>query len=124
MYEDRCIVSTWELEQKKKTPTVATLAELTKKYSNLAVCIGSDNLLNFHHWVQPETLLNKASLIVINRNHTENILTTYINNYFRDQKEKIQLVNNKIVPISSTNIRENKGTTKGLPKSIIEMVTL
>ncbi|MEK9771422.1 MAG: nicotinate (nicotinamide) nucleotide adenylyltransferase [Nitrosomonadales bacterium] len=58
-----------DFELKKTTPsyTFNTIQHLKKKYKNLVIVIGEDNLFNIKKWYRLEDLLNITSFLVIGR---------------------------------------------------------
>ena len=94
-------VSSYEVEQNKKTPTIQTVLHLLKKYDKVYLVIGADNLVSLHKWYRFEELNRLVTIIVATR---DNILV---------DKEFLKL---KIdVDISSTHLREDINIKK-LPK--------
>lgn len=56
-----------EIKAKKISFTVDTLEILSKKYKNIELIIGMDNLLDFHLWKDPGRILELSKLIVLRR---------------------------------------------------------
>lgn len=59
--------SDFEIKSKKISYTVDTLEYLSKKYENMELIIGMDNLIDFKFWKSPERILELAKLIVLRR---------------------------------------------------------
>jgi nicotinate-nucleotide adenylyltransferase len=62
-------VSSIELQRRGVSYTVDTLKTFKKRFPNneLVLILGADNLLQFHSWKSPETILRLASLAVYKR---------------------------------------------------------
>jgi nicotinate-nucleotide adenylyltransferase len=76
-----------------------------KKQKNLYLIIGSDNLANFHKWTSWKKIVKLTKLVVFSREgydkkSKESIVVKYLN------KKNINFVNNKLINISSTNIKK------------------
>ena len=77
----------------------------TKKQKNLYLILGADNLLNFHKWTSWKKIVKLTKLVVFSRRgydkkSKESIVVKYLN------KKNINFVNNKLINISSTNIKK------------------
>ena len=77
-----------------------------KKQKNLYLIVGSDNLLKFHKWTNWKKIVKLTKLIVFSRKGydkkgKESIVVKYLN------KKNIIFVNNKLINISSSNIKKN-----------------
>ena len=78
----------------------------TKKQKNLYLILGADNLLNFHKWTSWKKIVKLARLIVFSRRgydkkSKESIVVKYTN------KKNIIFVKNKLIDVSSSNIKKN-----------------
>ena len=76
----------------------------TKKQNNLYLILGSDNLINFHKWTSWKKIVKLTKLVVFSRKGydkkgKESIVVKYLN------KKKIIFVNNKLMNVSSSNIK-------------------
>ena len=94
---DNVIINT-DLNDKEYSYQV--LEELNKKYDNIYLIIGADNIIDFDKWKCVDKIL-KHNLIVISRNNID--IDKYINKY---DKSKIVVVKDFDYNISSTYIRE------------------
>ena len=77
-----------------------------KKEKNLCLILGSDNLLNFHKWTSWKKIVKLTKLVVFSRKgydkkSKESIVVKYLN------KKNIIYINNKLINISSSNIKKN-----------------
>ncbi len=77
-----------------------------KKQKNLCLILGSDNLLNFHKWTSWKKIVKITKLVVFSRRgydkkNKESIVVKYLN------KKNIIFINNKLINISSSNIKKN-----------------
>ncbi len=116
------IVSDIELKRDSESYTVITLSELKKMYpdDDLYFLMGSDMLLSFHQWKEPEKILDYAVICAADRNDGKTeCLYEYINNYFPDRKDRFVIMNFTPIDISSTDIRKNIGNYSDvLPESV------
>jgi nicotinate-nucleotide adenylyltransferase len=94
-------ISKMEIQRKGVSFTVDTLKAFKKRFSKteLVLIIGADNLLQFHSWKSPGTILQLASLAVYNREGWKLPL----------QRGTIQysLLKGPMLRVSSTDIRKN-----------------
>tara|TARA_X000001036_G_scaffold63577_1_gene54091 strand:- start:2374 stop:2904 length:531 start_codon:yes stop_codon:yes gene_type:complete len=77
-----------------------------KKQKDLYLILGSDNLLNFHKWTSWKKIVKLTKLIVFSRRgydkkSRESIVVKYLN------KKNVIYINNKLIDISSSNIKKN-----------------
>ena len=82
-----------------------------KKKNDLYLILGSDNLLNFHKWTSWKKIVKLTKLVVFSRKGYDNkskesIVVKYLN------KKNIIFVNNKLINISSSNIRKRTQNLK------------
>ncbi len=68
--------------------------------------IGDDNLTDFQLWKKWKDLLNQVSLVVGSRNNTKADIELLIEVKFQDFKQKIFLLNNSLIKVSSTEVRK------------------
>jgi len=95
-------VSSWEVEQNKKVPTIQTVLHLLESYKKIYLVIGADNLSSLKQWDRFEELEKLVSIVVASRDGIvieENFITLDINHN-----------------ISSTSLREDIQKAK-LPKT-------
>ena len=77
-----------------------------KKQNNLYLILGSDNLLKFHKWTSWKKIVKLTKLVVFSRTGydrkgKESLVVKYLN------KKNIIFINNKLINISSSNIKKN-----------------
>ena len=77
-----------------------------KKQKNLCLILGSDNLLNFHKWTNWKKIVKLVKLVVFSRKgydkkSKESVVVKYLN------KKNIIYINNKLINISSSNIKKD-----------------
>ena len=89
-----------------KTINVINYFIKIKKQKNLCLILGSDNLINFHKWTSWKKIVKLAKLVVFSRKgydkkSKKSIVVKYLNN------KNIIHINNKLINISSTNIKKN-----------------
>ena len=82
-----------------------------KKKNDLYLILGSDNLLHFHKWTSWKKIVKLTKLVVFSRKGYDNkskesIVVKYLN------KKNIIFVNNKLINISSSNIRKRTQNLK------------
>lgn len=101
-------VSDLELRRAGPSYTVDTLAALREKYPNdeLILLMGTDMLLAFADWYQPERILQLASLAVAHRGKDRldelKVCAADLKQRFGG---KVTLVGNRCLPYSSTSVR-------------------
>ncbi|QOP40590.1 nicotinate (nicotinamide) nucleotide adenylyltransferase [Sulfurimonas marina] len=86
-------VSSFEVDQAAKVPTIQTVQHLKKYYDVIYLVIGADNLASLEKWYKYDELKNLVKFIVVTR---ENI--TIPDSYIKVEVD---------VSVSSTELREN-----------------
>ncbi|VAX16137.1 Nicotinate-nucleotide adenylyltransferase [hydrothermal vent metagenome] len=90
-------LSRYEIEKHKISYTIDTLKNLKKRYDKIELIIGYDNYLVFHKWRKVEEILELVKVIVLNRR---------VDKIEREgQDERFVFVDNPIIQITSTEIR-------------------
>ena len=89
-----------------RTINVINYFRKIKKQRDLCLIIGSDNLLNFHKWTSWKKIVKLVKLIVFSRKgydkkSKKSIVLKYLN------KKNIVYINNKLINISSSDIKKN-----------------
>ena len=121
-------VSKIELEAKKQLYTIETLNILQEKYKNSVIyfMLGTDNLKELKDWKNPEGILEKYKIIVLERDldKVEKIIKE--DELLSKYKNSLINLQNKRTSLSSTFVREklknNQDVSKFLPKEIIEYI--
>ena len=99
--------SDYEIKEGGISYTVNTLREFKKKYSEIELIIGFDNLLKFDKWENPDEIIKLAKLVVMKRRIDR--VPKEKNKYYN----KAVVVNTPLIEINATEIR---GRVKnGLP---------
>ncbi len=101
------VISAYEVDKKRKVPTIESVNHLLKEYDKIYVVIGADNLASLHKWERYNELKNKVNFIVATRDNIE------------IPKDFIQLKIDE--DISSSELRENLEITK-LPKQCADEI--
>lgn len=99
--------SDYEINKGGVSYTIDTLHELKKKYEDIELIIGYDNLLSFDTWHKPDEIVTLAKLLVLKRKIGGDI--NQFNKYFSEAK----FIDSPTIEISSTSIRER--IRKNLP---------
>lgn len=119
-FKNKNVIINEKLNNKKYTYEV--LDELNKKYSNLYLIIGADNIISFDKWKNVNKIL-KHHVIVVGRNNID--VNKYLNNF---DKSRFIIVDNINYDISSTDIRKKienydfESLTSLLDKRIIKYI--
>jgi nicotinate-nucleotide adenylyltransferase len=101
-------VSDIEIKRKGKSYTVDTLKYFKKKFDDLYFVIGADNIKDFHHWKEPDKILELAKLIVTNRGGIDQKIPEKL------RRKKIFMCRIPNIEISSTMIRNNIRSNKSI----------
>ncbi|MEN4053317.1 MULTISPECIES: nicotinate (nicotinamide) nucleotide adenylyltransferase [Sulfurimonas] len=94
-------IDSYEVDKKKKVPTIESVNHLLKEYDKIYVVIGADNLSSLHKWHKYDELKAKVTFIVATRDD------------IKIPKDFIQLKIDE--DISSSELRKNLDISK-LPK--------
>lgn len=93
-------VSDFEINKGGISFTVETLKEFKKKYSEIELVIGFDNLIIFDSWKQPDEILKLARLVVMKRKIDK--IPKVKNRFFNSAI----IVDTPLIEINATDIRE------------------
>jgi len=104
---DKFDFSDYEITKGGVSYSLNTILELKKKYNEIELIIGYDNLLSFDKWHQPDEIIKLAKLIVLKRKFAGDI--NQFNKYFAEAS----FIDSPVIDISSTTIRER--VRKNLP---------
>ena len=107
---DKLSLSTYEIEKKDKSYTFETLEYFNniEKDTKWYFIVGEDCLFNIEKWKKPDKVLSNATLVVFKRtNRNVNKLKEYKDIIEKKYNTDIILLNNKVIDISSTFIRES-----------------
>lgn len=100
-------VSDYEISRDEISYTYNTLVEFEKKYEEMELIIGFDNLITFDLWHKPDDILKLANLVVLKRTYDKEIKSP--NKYFAEA----EFVDSPTIEISSTAIRNR--VSRNLP---------
>ncbi|WP_147871400.1 nicotinate (nicotinamide) nucleotide adenylyltransferase [Stieleria maiorica] len=107
-------VDTRELHRAGVSYTVDTIAELQQEHpgAEMYLIIGSDSLASMRRWHQPEALLSRVSLAVVQRGGEEQIDFSVLKGLVsEDRIERFRgcVINMPVIEISSSEIRSRAG---------------
>ena len=102
-------VSTIELDREGKSYTIDTLTAFGNIFPNadIAITIGADMLVTFKEWKNYKAILKVAKIITFYREDTDVILYRKSIDELRGMDAEIIEIDDAIVGISSTNIRDS-----------------
>lgn len=109
-----------EFSMPKPSYTIDTLTYLREKYPTreFYLMMGTDNLVNFHHWKNFEQIINNYKIIVFPRNGCDG-------GPLRDHAN-VRMVDTPIIEVSSTFIRESISAGKDvrffMPERVFEYI--
>lgn len=107
--DDGVEVSDMEIARGGKSYTYETVTLLHGIYpeDELIFLLGSDMLLSFHNWRNPDVILSKVKICAVTRTDeiNEEKLKGYIEEYFPDNKDRFITCDFDPIEISSTQIR-------------------
>ena len=116
---ERVAVSDMELKRGGKSYTCETVRQLAELYpeDELIFLVGSDMLLSFHTWREPETILKYVRICAVARDDEIETaeLEAYVNEYFPGKRDSFIICAFDPIEISSTQLRERlkKGENTG-----------
>ncbi|AGT27725.1 nicotinate (nicotinamide) nucleotide adenylyltransferase [Borrelia miyamotoi] len=104
-HESKMFVDECDIVNGGITYTVDTIACIKNKYiyDEIYLIIGDDLFKDFDSWKNPEVIVESVNLVIVHRIYNEEIISQFKHTY----------INNKIFPISSSEIRSR--IEKGLP---------
>lgn len=88
--------------------TLKSLNELSKNYNNLALVIGSDNLVDFDKWINYEEILTNYQLIIMQRNNDDIDLLMKKFNYLNPNYQKVSFDHQANSTLIRSNIKQNQ----------------
>lgn len=115
-------VSDIEIERKGKSYTYETLNSLKEIYTEdeLYLIVGADMFLTLDKWKNPQSIFKNATIVAVPRNDDDkNDLVYYYDNTIKKLGAKAIVLENSVVQVSSTYIRENIDNYQ-LIKSLID----
>ncbi len=116
-------VSDYELKKGGVSFTIDTVKHLKKKYDQVDLIIGYDNLLVFDKWKDPDELVSLVNLIVLKRS-TDTKKALKKNKYFK----YANIINTPLIDVSSSEIRARIKQRKSIdflvPESVKKYIVL
>ena len=113
-------VSRIEIDSSRQLYTIETLNVLKNKYKNatLYFILGTDNLKELSSWKNPEEILEKYKIIVLERN--EDSMNYIIENdkFLKKYKDSFINLNNKRISLSSTFVRRELKNRKDISEFV------
>ena len=110
------IVSNIEICRRGKSYTVDTLKQIKILHprDELFFIMGSDMLLSFHEWREPERILSMATICAASRNDADaQRLHGYIGAHFPDEADRFIIIDFDPIEVSSTQIRQSIAEGEG-----------
>lgn len=99
--------SDFEIKRERVSYTIDTLSEMKKKYDEIELIVGADNIKTFDRWKSPEEIIRLATLIVLRRRTDAESVSS--NNFIN----KAVFLETPRIDISGTIIRQR--VKQGLP---------
>ena len=104
------LVSDMEIARGGRSYTFETVTLLREQYPDdeLIFILGSDMLLSFHTWKNPDVILEKVKICAVTRDGeiSKKMLGEYTEKHFPGKKERFIICDFEPIEISSTEIRE------------------
>lgn len=104
------LVSDMEIARGGRSYTFETVTLLREQYPDdeLIFILGSDMLLSFHTWKNPDVILEKVKICAVTRDGeiSKKMLGEYAEKHFPGKKERFIICDFEPIEISSTEIRE------------------
>lgn len=117
-------VSEYEILKHKSSYTINTVQYFQRRYHSFEIffLLGEDSYLSFHKWYRYKEIIEITKLLVFRRNRG----VFKINPLLKVPKEKILIMNNQVIEISSTIIRKNIASRENvqayLPESVNSII--
>lgn len=109
------VVSDIELRRHGKSYTVDTLSEIKNAHpkDELFFLIGSDMLLSFHLWREPDKILDYAVICAAPRDSSgAQELKDYVEEHYNGRKDRFLIMDFSPIEISSTEVRNSPDKSK------------
>lgn len=119
---DRFSVSDLEIKRGGTSYTIETITALENSYNDatLYLVVGLDNLVTFHHWREYRAILDRCTVVAMNRPGTE------IRHVRKEILENATIIDVPYLDISSTTIRERirqgKSVRYLVPDAVLEEI--
>jgi len=105
----RVKISSFEVEQNKKVPTITTVEYLLRTYEKVYLVIGADNLSSLKSWYKFDTLKEKVTFIVASRDGIkipEEFVTLHVNYDISSTMLREDIDKAKLCKVNSDEIAE------------------
>ena len=107
--DSRVNVSDIEIQRQGKSYTVDTVKQLREEYPDdeLIFLMGSDMLLSFHRWREPEEIIKYVRIGAVTRcdEIEKDELERYVNEYFPEDTDRFIICDFEPIELSSTEVR-------------------
>ena len=124
--DPRVEVSDMELNRQGKSYTVDTVKELCEKYPDdeLYFLMGSDMLLSFHLWKDPEEIIKYVRIGAVTRcgEVDKNELEEYAKTHFSDSIDRFSFCDFEPVELSSTQVRNAVKSSESIDSMVNSQV--
>ena len=102
-------VSSYEVDKKRKVPSIESVKHLLKRYEKIYLIIGADNLKSLHKWKDYNELKNLVQFVVASRDTIE-IPNTFLQIKVQEDISSTELRNNmnvsRLPPLVSDEIEK------------------
>jgi nicotinate-nucleotide adenylyltransferase len=102
-------VSSYEVSQNQKVPTIETVNHLLKSYEKIYLVIGADNLESLEQWYHFDELKNKVTFIVASREEIEipkEFITLRVNENISSTTLRTKIDKNYLPKINAEEIKQ------------------
>ena len=107
--DSRVNVSDIEIQRQGKSYTVDTVKQLREEYpeDELIFLMGSDMLLSFHRWREPEEIIKYVRIGAVTRcdEIEKDELEQYVSRYFPEDTDRFIICDFEPIELSSTEVR-------------------
>jgi len=114
-------VSNVELVRGGPSWTLDTVTELigSDHPDDSILAMGMDSLINFHHWHNPQDILDRVGIGVVNRGQvTKQQCLDYIQTQFPQRTSRFSVIQMAPIQISSTEIRDKMGRGEPIQEDV------
>ncbi len=112
-----------EISRAGRSYTVDTLKEMQEDYPDQKIyfLIGADSLLDIYSWKEPRYLLENANFITARRPDFS-LKEIFLDERFRPYRDNIELLDNSLVDISSSQIRRLYRAGKSIKYLVLPVI--
>lgn len=128
LFEDDCrvTVSDIEIQRQGKSYTVDTVKQLREDYPDdeLIFLMGSDMLLSFHRWREPEEIIKYVRICAVTRCDEigEDELKKYVSEYFPSDGERFIICDFEPIELSSTDVRSAVKNGESISEMVLPQI--